>query len=195
MRGEHKAAAERFRAARMAARAEMPLDVELLALVNEIIARTGAKEHAEAKELAEELTDQRLSLSQPRTQAFAWVARALVALSSGDSNAALRETIRAKERVQAARLGSSDIEFARAAIAALAQLGTGAVIDENATLSELISLSVQRGFAVVYWVDILEGALAARGDRAGSLAKFLGRMREGLIPRRERQTSPPPSDR
>lgn len=192
MRGEHQAAAERFKAARQAARAEMSPDVELLAHVNEIIARTGAKDHAEARELGGELTDARLSMMQQRTQAFGCVARALVALSAGDAQAALRETGRAKERVAAARLGSSDIEFARAAIHALAELGAGTTIDEDLVLRELVALSVQRGFAVVYWVDILESAIAARGAANPKVATFLQRMREGLIPQKERQTSPPP---
>lgn len=192
MRGEHQSAAERFKAARLAARAEITPDVELLAQVNEIIARTGAREHKEARELAAELTDARLSMMQQRTQAFACVVRALVTLSTGDADGALRETQRAKERVNAARLGGSDIEFARAAIESLAQLGTGGALDEDAALRDLVTLSVQRGFAVVYWVDILEGALAGNNTLKARVATFLGRMREGLIPQKERQTSPPP---
>jgi len=192
MRGEHQAAAERFKAARIAARAEISPDVELLALVNEIIARTGARDHAEARELGTELTEARLSMMQQRTQAFACTARALVALASGDAQAALQETTRAKERVIAARLASSDIEFARTAIESLAELAAGTTIDEEGVLRDLIALSVQRGFAVVYWVDILEAAAAARTAPNTKVAHFLSRMREGLIPQKERQTSPPP---
>ncbi len=192
MRGEHLEAAERFKAARQAARAEISPDVELLALVNEIIARTGAREHAEARDLATELTEARLSMMQQRTQAFACATRALVALAAGDAQGALKETARAKERVMAARLTSSDIEFARAAIQSLAELVAGTTIDEEGALRDLVALSVQRGFAVIYWVDILDSAAAGRGVPNPRVASFLARMREGLIPQKERQTSPPP---
>ncbi len=192
MRGDHQAAAERFKAARQAARAEISPDVELLALVNEIIARTGAKEHAEARELGAELTDARLSMMQQRTQAFACAVRGLVALAAGDAHGALRETSRSKERVTAARLSGSDIEFARAAIQSLAELSAGTTIDEEAALRDLCALSVQRGFAVVYWVDILESAASGRRAPNPRVASFLARMREALIPQKERQTSPPP---
>jgi serine/threonine protein kinase len=191
-RGAYKEAADRFKIARAAARAEVALDLEATSATNEIVARMGAGQRAEAKELAQELTDAKLSMMLPRTQAFALTARALTLLSAFEFDGAGREAARAKERVQAARIETSDVAFARAAIEALAMTAKGSAFDEASALKELEALSVARGFAVLYWVDILEAAVKGAPEKsAGKLHAFTQKMRDRLVPNRERQTSPP----
>jgi hypothetical protein len=191
-RGAYGEAAERFKIARAAARAEVAIDLEATSATNEIVARVGAGQRTEAKELAMELTDAKLSMMLPRTQAFALTARALVHLASFEFEGAAREAARAKERVQTARIETSDVAFARAAIEALAATATGGRFDEAAALAELEALSVARGFAVLYWVDILSAAVrGAPSKDSAKLVAFTQKMREKLVPHRERQTSPP----
>jgi serine/threonine protein kinase len=97
-RGRHEEASDLFGAARRAVAEEGLVEEHVLAAALETLACSAAGLRDEAAALAQDLVEPRLSVTTEPTAALALVARALVALVSGDVVRARRDLTRARAR-------------------------------------------------------------------------------------------------
>lgn len=199
VQGRWKEAVQPLRAAREAAHAERAVEAEVLSASLEVVAHLALGDHDPAREAAAALGEARIGTARGRAAAFAWIAKCLEALTSGDRDAAEDALAEASARSREAGADSADAYVLVEVLAMLFDAAKGALPDVVAPAAELERFAAERGFTSFYWFDVLRSVLERVDDPAtrSSMQDVLARVALLLGPAsriaRERRTSAPPA--
>ena len=198
VQGRWKEAVPRLQAAREAAHAERSVESEVLSASLEVVAHLALGDHDPAREAAAALGEARIGTARGRAAAFAWIAKCLEALASGDRDAAEDALAEASARAREAGADGADAYVLTEVLAMLFDAAKGSLPDVVAPAAELERFAAERGFTSFYWFDVLRTVLERVDDPAlrGPMQDVLARVALLLGPAsriaRERRTSAPP---
>ena len=199
VQGRWQEAVPRLQAAREAAHAERALEAEVLSASLEVVAHLALGDHDPAREAAAALGDARIGTARGRPAAFAWIAKSLEALASGDREAA--EDALAEAGARARETESEQHADAYVLVEVLAMLFDavkGNLPDVMGPAAELERFAAERGFTSFYWFDVLRSVVERVDDPQVRVPMLdvLARITLLLGPAsriaRDRRTSAPP---
>ena len=198
VQGRWKEAVPRLRAAREAAHAERALEAEVLSASLEVAAHLALGDHDPAREAAAALGEARIGTARGRAAAFAWIAKCLEALASGDRDAAEDALAEASARARETESEDADAYVLVEVLAMLFDAAKGSLPDVMATAAELERFAAARRFSSFYWFDVLRSVVDRVDDPQvrGPMHDVLARVTLLLGPAsriaRDRRTSAPP---
>jgi hypothetical protein len=198
VQGRWKEAVPRLRAAREAAHGERMLEAEVLSASLEVVAHLALGDHDPAHEAATALGEARISTARGRAAAFAWIAKCLEALASGEREAAEDALAEAAARSREAGSDHADAYVLVEVLAMLFDAAKGSLPDVMGPAAELERFAAERGFTSFYWLDVLRSVVERVDDPdvRGPMLDVLARVALLLGPAsriaRERRTSAPP---
>lgn len=199
VQGRWKEAVPRLHAAREAAHAERALEAEVLSASLEVVAHLALGDHDPAREAAAALGDARIGTARGRPAAFAWIAKCLEALASGEREAA--EDALAEASARARETDSEQHADAYVLVEVLAMLFDavkGSLPDVMGPAAELERFAAERGFTSFYWFDVLRSVVERVDDpqvrvpMLDALARITLLLGPASRIARDRRTSAPP---
>ena len=155
VQGRFKEAVPRLRAAREAAHAERAVEAEVLSASLEVVAHLALNDQAPAREAAAALGDARIGTARGRAAAFAWIAKCLQALASGEREAAEDALAEASARSRETESDSADAYVIVEVLAMLFDAAKGTLPDVLGPAAELERFAAARGFSSFYWFGVL----------------------------------------
>jgi hypothetical protein len=199
VQGRWREAVPRLHAAREAAHAERALEAEVLSASLEVVAHLALGDHDPAREAAAALGDARIGTARGRPAAFAWIAKCLEALVSGDREAAEDALAEASARARETESEQhADAYVLAEVLAMLFDAVKGNLPDVMVPAAELERFAAERGFTSFYWFDVLRSVVERVDDPLVRVPMLdvLGRITLLLGPAsriaRDRRTSAPP---
>ena len=197
VQGKWKLAIPRLHAAREAAHAERALEAEVLSASLEVVAHLALGDHDPAHEAAAALGEARIGTARGRAGAFAWIAKCIEALASGEREAAEDALAEAAARAREAD-DDADAFVISEVLALLFDAAKGALPDVAAGVAELERFTSERGFTAFYWFDVLRSVIERVDDPAMKtpmldvLSRVIVLLGPGSRIARDRRTSAPP---
>ena len=204
VQGRWKDAVPRLHAAREAAHAERALEAEVLSASLEVIAHLAQGDHDPAREAAAALGDARIGTARGRPAAFAWIAKCLEALVSGDREAAEDALAEASARARETEGEQHADAYVLAEVLSMLFDAVGprgaraGLPDVTGPAAELERFAAERGFTSFYWFDVLRSVVERVDDPEvrHPMLDVLARITLVLGPAsriaRDRRTSAPP---
>lgn len=200
VQGRWAEAVPHLQRAREAAHAERAIEAELASASFEVVAHLARGERVQAHEASLVLGDARIGSAPARTAALAWVARSLVALSSGDVDGAEDALTEAEARVREASAGpeGTDVYVLVEVLGMVFDASRGALSDVAGAATDLERFAQERGFMAFHWFDVLRAVLGhvadanARAKMQDALFRTAALLGPSSRLARERRTSAPP---
>ncbi len=198
VQGRWREAVPRLRAAREAAHAERALEGEVLSASLEVVAHLALGDHDPAREAAATLGEARIGTARGRAAAFAWIAKCLEKLASGDREAAEDALAEASARSREAGSDSADAYVLVEVLAMLFDAAKGTLPDVMSQAAELERFAAERGFTSFYWFDVLRSVVQrvdepqVRTPMEDVLARVTMLFGPASRNARDRRTSAPP---
>lgn len=195
VRGNYAEAAFEYGRARAAVEDDARTDEHVLSSAAESLALLAVGESERASSLVEGLVEPRLATCEARTAAFAFIARAMVALVAGDLPRARRDASRAKGYAVRVVRGARDaVGLSELAEALLSVRGLPEAEAPRRSLAEIVLLHGSSALALVPLFRAIVEIVADPGLRGPLCDALDGALRDtGSSPARERITEPPPA--